>query len=235
MKKWMQSPMRIKRIYLLAAVGIVVILIGIVATLFSKSDSPTAAPQTVQPAPDATQAVASSADAADSNVTQVPLNKTREEAQAEGLLDDEETVSKSSKHNRTSTSSESSDKQTVDKTSVTPNTPSVTPPAVTSNATTSVQTGTGLDATTVSQLRSYGIREGDLSKIDKMVADGFDPKEIAQSLRKNGNNNLASVIDQVPRRPKAEPAPQDKKKDEKVEKQLKKEEKKQDQQDKQNN
>ncbi|WCN37201.1 hypothetical protein [Aneurinibacillus uraniidurans] len=238
MKKWMQSPMRIKRMYLLIATGIVVILVGIAATLLSKSSTPPASPQAAQPAASGTaqQQVASSTDVTDSAVTQVPLNKTRDEAEAEGLLDDQGSVSKPSKHNRNSTASESDSKQTVDKTSDTQNASSITPPAATASSTPpSAQAGAGLDAATVNQLRSYGIREGDLSKINKMVADGFDPKEIAQSLRKNGNHNLASVIDQVPRRPKAEPAPQDKKKDEKVEKQPKKDEQKQDQQDDKNN
>lgn len=240
MKKWMQSPMRIKRMYLLIATSIVVILVGIAATLLSKSSTPPVSSQAVQPAASGTtqqQAVASSTDATDSTVTQVPLNKTRDEAEAEGLLDDQGSVSKPSKHNRTSTTSESASNQAVDKTSDTQNASSVTPQAATANSSTtsSAQAGAGLDAATVNQLRSYGIREGDLSKINKMVADGFDPKEIAQSLRKNGNHNLASVIDQVPRRPKAEPAPQDKKKDEKVEKQPKKDEQKQDQQDEKNN
>lgn len=239
MKKWMQSPMRIKRMYLLAAAGIVVILVGIAATLLSKSSTPPASPQATQPAASGTaqQQVASSTDVTDSAVTQVPLNKTRDEAEAEGLLDGQGSVSKPSKHNRNSTASESESKQTVDKTNATQNASSVTPPAATTASSTppSAQAGAGLDAATVNQLRSYGIREGDLSKINKMVADGFDPKEIAQSLRKNGNHNLASVIDQVPRRPKAEPAPQDKKKDEKVEKQQKKDEQKQDQQDEKNN
>lgn len=211
MKKWMQSPMRVKRMYLVGAAGVLVVATGSVVTLLSKSESQTTPSQAVQPAASSNSNHVSSSGTTDAGVTRVPLNKTLDEARTEGLLDSSVPVSSSS--NQTSDSASSGGTQTVN------TVPSNSAPAATGSSVPVIaaQPGAGLDANTVSQLRSFGIREGDLSKIDKMVADGFDPKEIAQSLRKNGNNNLAAVMDQVPRKPKAEQIPPGLKKEEKAE------------------
>ncbi|KIV59005.1 hypothetical protein [Aneurinibacillus migulanus] len=203
MNRWLQSPMRIKRIYILIGGSAIVLIIALtLASLFMKSGDTTSNGQTTaHVSPPQKETGTSENDG--NEVVQVPLGKTLDEAKAEGLYFESETKRTSSSNN-TYRNTETGERQTG-------GTSSGNRPAQ-SNDLTAVS-GEGLDANTVSQLRSHGIREGDLSKIDRMVADGFDPKEIAQSLRKNGNPNLASVMEQVPRKPKKEDKTEKKEKD----------------------
>lgn len=229
MNRWLQSPMRIKRIYILIGGSAIVLIIAFTLTaLFMKSgDTISNGQTTAHVSPPQKETAASESDG--DGVVQVPLGKTLDEAKAEGLYSESETKRTSSSDN-TYRNTQTGERQAGESSSG--NRP------VQSNDLAAVS-GEGLDANTVSQLRSHGIREGDLAKIDRMVADGFDPKEIAQSLRKNGNPNLASVVEQVPRKPKKEDKAEKKEKDKNKESQKasaadKKEDKKNDDEQKQN-
>ncbi|MBN6188072.1 hypothetical protein JQN58_14445 [Aneurinibacillus sp. BA2021] len=193
MNRWLQSRMQIKRVYFLIGGGLFVLLVAFaLAALFIKSGS---APSgtTAQSSVNEGENTALAAQTDETpTVERIPLNKTLDEAKAEGLHSNARTTHSASGHTNEGTSDRT--KSTSAATSADSGNTSEKEQAAVS--------GEGLDANTVSQLRSHGIREGDLAKIDRMVAEGFDPKEIAQSLRKNGNPNLANVMDQVPRKPK---------------------------------
>ncbi|GEN32651.1 hypothetical protein ADA01nite_01110 [Aneurinibacillus danicus] len=193
----------------------VVLLVAFaLAAMFTKSGNSPSDVQTAQQASSSHEkdpaSVSSESDR--EGVVRIPLDKTLDEAKAEGLYS--ESNSGSASVDRTHRNSE--------KTSNQENTSSSDGQTGQSTESATVEqaaaAGQGLDANVISQLRSHGIREGDLAKIDRMVAEGVDPKEIAQSLRKNGNPNLAAVMDQVSRKPKKEDKP---KKEEKAKKQEK--------------
>ncbi|MCI1693489.1 hypothetical protein [Aneurinibacillus aneurinilyticus] len=229
MNRWLQSPMRIKRIYILIGGSAVVLIVAFtLAALFMKFGATPSNGQTTTPASPSQKETASS-ESDENGVVQVPLGKTLDEAKAEGLYSESETK-RTSSSDSTYRNSQTGERQTGGSSSG-------SRPEKDNNL--SAVSGEGLDANTVNQLRGYGIREGDLAKIDRMVADGFDPKEIAQSLRKNGNPNLASVVEQVPRKPKKEDKEGKKEKDKDKDNQKtsasdKKEDKKNDEEQKQN-
>lgn len=197
MNRWLQSRMRIKRVYFLVGGGLFVLLVAFALTaLLSKSGSTPSDTVTQTPTTE-TENVSTSAQAKGSqSVIRIPLNKTLDEAKAEGIYPDTRTAQ--------SSSSKQTNQSTTEHSVSSSSTPSSGQTSGTKEKEQAAISGQGLDSNTVNQLRSHGIREGDLVKIDRMVAEGFDPKEIAQSLRKNGNPNLASVMDQVPRKPKPE-------------------------------
>lgn len=193
MNRWLQSRMQIKRVYFLIGGGFFVLLVAFaLAALFIKSGS---APSgtTAQSSVNGTENTALAAQTDQSPIVErIPLNKTLDEAKAEGLHSNARSTHSASGHMNEGTSERAKSTSTA----ISANSGN------TSEKEQAAVSGDGLDANTVNQLRSHGIREGDLAKIDRMVAEGFDPKEIAQSLRKNGNPNLANVMDQVPQKPK---------------------------------
>ncbi|MED0678123.1 hypothetical protein P4S83_07130 [Aneurinibacillus thermoaerophilus] len=209
MNKWLQSRTSVKRLYIIAGGAAMVLLAFAFATLFIKPNN--VSPSNGQSAtntPLSKTENATSSKVTETGVVLIPLNKTLDEAKAEGLYSEPGyTVSSSSaskEQNDTKTSQKQREANASYSSSVATSS-GVTPANPGQQAVTEASAaGQGLDANTINQLRSYGIREGDLAKIDRMVAEGIDPKEIAHSLRKNGNPNLAAVMEQVPRKPKKE-------------------------------
>jgi hypothetical protein len=210
MNRWLQSRMRIKRIYIIAGGSIIFLLIAFAfAALFMKSGSSSPSTQTASSSPGSQETNSASSETDSGGVVRVPLDKTLDEAKAEGIYTEENSSGSRSSSNNTNEDNYQNERQPTNSSSV--STASSNPSGQNTAAEQAAVSGQGLDGNTINQLRSYGIRESDLAKIDKMVADGFDPKEIAQSLRKNGNPNLAAVMDQVPRKPKKEEKPKDNK------------------------
>jgi hypothetical protein len=194
MKKSIKFLVPKKRVYWLVA-GSVAVLVLVSTTVFmksnpaSKTETHTNSNQLIKPSSESP--AASPGSAGDTGITATPLNKTLDEARTEGVYSGSGGNS-SYNMNRSSNGGASSTNQVE----------SLPETTMTSIQPETGQPGIGLDANTINQLRSFGIREGDLAKIDRMIAEGFDPKELAKSLRNNGNQNLAAIVENVPGRDK---------------------------------
>jgi hypothetical protein len=208
--------MHVKRLYVIFGGGAMLLLLAFAfAALFMKNgtESPPNSKEEANPPSQVKTEAATSSETAGSEVVRVPLNKTLDEAKAEGLYTDSTRSTAAHSGEQRQHKKSPPEETTQGNVSAASTLPADNSEQITNQT---AVPGQGLDANTVSKLRSHGIREGDLAKIDQLIAEGFDPKEIAQSLRKNGNPNLAAVMEQVPRKPKKEKKP---KKEEKAKEQ----------------
>jgi hypothetical protein len=217
--KWLQSRMHVKRLYVIVGGGAIVLLLAFIfAALLMKNNTespPTTGKEETNPPSQVKTEAATSSETTENEVVRVPLNKTLDEAKAEGLYTESTRSTAAHSGEQKQHKKSTPEETTQGNVSAASTLPADNSGQITNQ--TAAVPGQGLDANTVGKLRSHGIREGDLAKIDQLIAEGFDPKEIAQSLRKNGNPNLAAVIEQVPRKPKKEKKPkkEEKKKEQK--------------------
>ncbi|WCK56199.1 hypothetical protein PP175_09925 [Aneurinibacillus sp. Ricciae_BoGa-3] len=149
------------------------------------------------------QSSSASGQTLDNRVTMTPIDKTKDQAQTDVAINNNSNASSSgSDQSNGGYGAASSQNYNGNAANASGASGQSAASSAAAGTAATAQAGQGLDANTVNQLRNYGIRQGDLQKIDQMVADGTDPKEIAKSLRDNGNQHLAAIMETVPRRPK---------------------------------
>jgi hypothetical protein len=203
------SRKKSKKLFWVIGSGVAALVLIIVSTVMIskwKSSSQTqgssvSSPQSAQVA--GSQSGSANGQTIDNRVTMTPIDRTKDQAQADVATNNNSSAYNSgSGQNGGYGQSAASGSQNTNGASPTGGSSQPASNSSIGVTGTTGQAGQGLDTNTVNQLRSYGIRQGDLQKIDQMVADGTDPKEIAKSLRDNGNQHLAAVMETVPRRPK---------------------------------